>query len=124
MDPDSAADPEVNARHWMRFSWQQKSRLRYGFIVTNPTCPRGPGSGAQAARRSVRLEKIFVVTLQGLSAQAIRALLPGHSANVVLSQWAEEEKMESGRKSCSGKWNGERFVDAAWASVRTASRPR
>src|SRR5258707_13304081 len=107
--------PEVNAAHLEAIPLQQKNRgYDTGFIVTNPNCSTaGLVLVLKPLADAFGLEKIFVVTLQAMSA----AGYPGVASldiqgNVVPFISGEEEKLESEPQKLLGKWNGERFVDA------------
>jgi len=107
--------PEVNAAHLDAIPVQQKNRgYGSGFIVTNPNCST---AGLVLVLKPLAdifgLEKMFVVTMQAVSA----AGYPGVASldilgNVVPFISGEEEKMEEEPQKLLGRWDGSRFVEA------------
>jgi aspartate-semialdehyde dehydrogenase len=108
--------PEVNAAHLEAITQQSKNHgYNGGFIVTNPNCSTaGLALVLKPLADAFGLEKIFVVTLQALSG----AGYPGVASldivgNVVPHIGGEEDKMETEPQKILGKWEHNRFVDAA-----------
>lgn len=108
--------PEVNAAHLEAIAHQRKNHgYDGGFIVTNPNCSTaGLALVLKPLADAFGLERVFVVTLQALSG----AGYPGVASldivgNVVPHIGGEEDKMETEPQKILGKWEGNRFVDAA-----------
>src|SRR3984893_3655193 len=116
MDPDvPLLIPEVNPTHVDAIPLQQKNRgYNTGFIVTNPNCSTaGLVLVFKPLADAFGFEKIFLVTMQGISGAVYPAVASVViQGNVVPFIGGEEEKMESEPQKLLGKWNGERFVDA------------
>jgi aspartate-semialdehyde dehydrogenase len=117
MEPDvPLLVPEINPEHLTALD-VQKRRLGggKGYIVTNPNCSTiGLVFPMAALERQFGLQAVHVVTLQALSG----AGYPGVASldiidNVVPAIEGEEQKIETEPLKILGRWNEQRFQDAA-----------
>jgi aspartate-semialdehyde dehydrogenase len=107
--------PEINPGHVNALSAQRRRREGPGFIVTNPNCSTVAVAFALAPlHRAFGVRRACIVTLQALSG----AGLPGVPAramadNVIPHIEGEAAKIETEPLRILGRWDGDRFEDAA-----------
>jgi aspartate-semialdehyde dehydrogenase len=117
--------PEINAEHIDAVERQRKRRGGRGAIVTNPNCSViGLAMAMAPIERRFGIEQLHVTTMQAISG----AGYAGVSSHAILDNvipyigGGEEEKIEAEPRKILGRWNGERFDDAAFTISAQVNR--
>jgi aspartate-semialdehyde dehydrogenase len=117
--------PEINAAHIEAIERQRKRRGGHGAIVTNPNCSViGLAMAMAPIEQRFGIEQLHVTTMQAISG----AGYPGVPSYAILDNvipyvgGGEEEKIEAEPRKILGRWNGERFDDAAFTISAQVNR--
>src|SRR5438128_4638516 len=118
MDPDvPLLIPEINADHIAPIERQRKRRVGRGAIITNPNCSVvGLAMAIAPLERMYGIEQLHVTTMQAISGAGFAGVASYAILDNVIPYigGGEEEKIESEPRKILGRWDGERFVDAAF----------
>ena len=109
--------PEINADHLGAIDLQKKRRGSSGYIVTNPNCSTiGLAMAIAPIERRFGIDQLHVTTMQAISG----AGYAGVSSYAILDNvipyigGGEEEKIETEPRKILGRWDDDRFTDAAF----------
>jgi len=125
MDPDvPLLIPEVNPDHLAAIDTQRR-RTGGGFIVTNPNCSVvGFVMALAPLHRAFGVEAAAVVTLQALSGAGYPGVASLDAIDNVIPYigGGEEGKIETEPRKILGRFDGGRFVDAAFTLSASVHR--
>src|SRR5581483_4414176 len=118
MDPDvPLLIPEINADHAGAIERQRTRRGGRGCIVTNPNCSTvGLAMAIAPIERLYGIDTVHVTTMQAISGAGYNGVASYAILDNVIPYigGGEEQKIETEPRKILGRWENDRFVDAAF----------